>query len=215
MHYLEATLALCENNRTSAHVRAEGRAFALLRSHFLVGPEGPLHEFFGPHWELAARYGSDRLEPGHMCEWVWLTTRHDMLADTDHTKICLGLLSTALAIGRIEGSPFLFDVVSADRPTPPSRRLWPQVEMLKAFLALYQRLGFREFLVEADDMASAILGAYMSGVPAGCWHDCLDINDVPIARTIPASSLYHLWTAVADLVEDGSLASSRSVSETC
>lgn len=215
MHYLEATLALCENNRTSAHVRAEGRAFALLRSHFLVGPEGPLHEFFGPHWELAACYGSDRLEPGHMCEWVWLTTRHDMLADTDHTKICLDLFSTALAIGRIEGSPFLVDVVSAASPTIPSRRLWPQVEMLKAFLALYERLGFQGYLVEAHDVASAILGAYMSGAPPGCWHDRLDINDAPISRTIPASSLYHLWTAVADLVEDGSPHGSPTLGETC
>ncbi len=93
MHYLEASLALCENNRTSAHMRSEARTFALLRSHFLGGPEGPLHEFFGPQWELAARYGSDRLEPGHMCEWVWLTTRHDMLVDSDNTRICLNLFS--------------------------------------------------------------------------------------------------------------------------
>ncbi|MDH4414945.1 MAG: AGE family epimerase/isomerase [Rhizobium sp.] len=203
MHYLEATLALCENNRTSEHMRAEGRAFALLRSHFLVGPKGPLHEYFGPQWEIADRYGSDRLEPGHMCEWVWLTTRHDMLAGSDHTKICLDLLSTALAIGRSQGSPFLVDAVSSVRPIAPSRRLWPQVEMLKAFLALYERLGSRDYLVKAEDLAAAILKAYMVGVPQGCWHDCLDPNGVSTARTIPASSLYHLWTAVADLVEEG------------
>lgn len=201
MHYLEATLALCENNRTSAHMRAEARTFALLRSHFLGGPEGRLHEFFGPQWELAARYGSDRLEPGHMCEWVWLTTRHDMLVDSDNTRICLNLFSTALAIGRMEGSPFLLDAVSAVETIPPSRRLWPQVEMLKACLALHERLGTRGHLVEANEMASAILRAYMTGAPEGCWHDCLDTKGMPTARTIPASSLYHLWTAVADLVE--------------
>jgi len=213
MHYLEATLALCENNRTSAHMRAEGRAFALLGAHFLVGPKGPLHEFFGPQWQLSAQYGSDRLEPGHMCEWVWLTTRHDMLTDSDHTKICLDLLSTALAVGRSGGSPFLVDLVSAFRPVSPSRRLWPQVEMLKAFLSLYERSGFQGYLAEADDLASAILGAYMTGAPPGCWHDCLDTHDRPIARTIPASSLYHLWTAVADLVEHDARARVRSPSE--
>jgi len=202
MHYLEAALALCENNRTSAYMRAEAQAFALLRSHFLVGQKGPLHEFFGPQWELASQYGSDRLEPGHMCEWVWLTTRHDSLAGSDHAKICLDLFSTALAIGRIEGSPFLVDVVSAVKPITPSRRLWPQVEMLKALVSLYERFGFRRYLDEANDVASAILGAYMTGAPPGCWHDRLDTNDMPIAETIPASSLYHLWTAVADLVGD-------------
>jgi mannose/cellobiose epimerase-like protein (N-acyl-D-glucosamine 2-epimerase family) len=202
MHYLEAALALCENNRTSAYMRVEAQAFALLRSHFLVGQKGPLYEFFGPQWELASQYGSDRLEPGHMCEWVWLTTRHDILAGSDHAKICLDLFSTALAIGRIEGSPFLVDVVSAVRPITPSRRLWPQVEMLKALLSLYERFGFQGYLVKADDVAGAILGAYMTGAPPGCWHDRLDTNDMLIAETIPASSLYHLWTAVADLVGD-------------
>ncbi|SIR48387.1 mannose-6-phosphate isomerase [Rhizobium sp. RU20A] len=202
MHYLEAALALCENNRTSDYMRVEAQAFALLRSHFLVGQKAPLHEFFGPQWELASQYGSDRLEPGHMCEWVWLTTRHDSLAGSDHAKICLDLFSTALAIGRIEGSPFLVDAVSAVRPILPSRRLWPQVEMLKALLSLYERSGFQGYLVEADDLAAAILGAYMTGAPPGCWHDRLDTNDMPISETIPASSLYHLWTAVADLVAD-------------
>lgn len=202
MHYLEAALALCENNRTSTHMRSEGRAFALLRSHFFVGPNGPLHEFFGPQWELADQYGSDRLEPGHMCEWVWLTSRHDILARSDNTQICLDLFYTALAVGRTEGSPFLVDAVSASRAISPSRRLWPQVEMLKAFLALHERLGFRGYCTEADDLASAILSAYMTHVPHGCWHDCLDLNEMPTARTIPASSLYHLWTAVADPVKD-------------
>ncbi len=200
MHYLEAALALCENNRTPGHARSEVRTFGLLRSHFLVGPRGPLHEFFGPRWELEDRYGSDRLEPGHMCEWVWLTKRHDSLVSSDHTRICLSLLSTALEIGRTKGSPFMADVVSATKPISPTRRLWPQVEMLKAFLALDQCCGSPGYLAEADHLASAIMKSYMTGAPAGCWHDCLDTDDLPISRTIPASSLYHLWTAVADLI---------------
>lgn len=210
MHYLEATLALCENNRTSKHMRSEGKTFALLRSHFLVAPDGPLHEFFGPRWELADRYGSDRLEPGHMCEWVWLTTRHDLLTHSDNTKICLDLFSTALAVGRMQGSPFLLDAVSAHKAISPSRRLWPQVEMLKAFMTLHERLGLPGCCTEADDVASAILSAYMTRVPHGCWHDCLDLNEVPTAHTIPASSLYHLWTAVADVRPAGSMRDTQS-----
>ncbi|MBP1852782.1 AGE family epimerase/isomerase [Rhizobium halophytocola] len=198
MHYLEASLALCENNRTPKHMRSEGKAFALLRSHFLVGPNGTLHEFFGPQWELADRYGSDRLEPGHMCEWVWLTTRHDNLARSDNTKTCLDLFSTALAVGRMPGSLFLVDTVSVvDKAISPSRRLWPQVEMLKAFMALHERFGFPGYRTGADDVASAILAAYMTGVPHGCWHDRLDLNGTPLSSTIPASSLYHLWTTIA------------------
>jgi mannose/cellobiose epimerase-like protein (N-acyl-D-glucosamine 2-epimerase family) len=209
MHFLEAALALCENNPTPLHFRLEDKAFALLRSHFFLEPKGPLHELFGPRWEIAERYGSDRLEPGHMCEWVWLTARHDVLADSNHTRICLDLFSTALAIGRTEGSSFLVDSVSRT-PASPSRRLWPQVEMLKAMVTLHERLGVSRYRVEADALASEIIGHYMTAVPQGCWHDRLDLNDCSIAETIPASSLYHLWTAVADLVENGERVRPRS-----
>lgn len=144
-----------------------------------------------------------------MCEWVWLTTRHDSLAHSDNTKICLDLFSTALAVGRMQGSPFLVDTVSASKAISPSRRLWPQVEMLKAFMALHERLGIRGNCTDADDVASAILAAYMTRVPHGCWHDRLDLNGAPMGSTIPASSLYHLWTAVGDQVEDVRPVSSR------
>lgn len=150
-----------------------------------------------------------------MCEWVWLTTRHDILTHSDNTKICLDLFSTALAVGRMRGSPFLVDAVSASKAIRPSRRLWPQVEMLKAFMALHERLGLRGYCTEADDVASAILASYMTRVPHGCWHDCLDLNEIPTARTIPASSLYHLWTAVADPVEDVRPAGSVREAESC
>ncbi|WP_082352570.1 AGE family epimerase/isomerase [Rhizobium sp. AAP43] len=202
MHYLEATLALCENHPTSAYLRAEGKAFSLLRSHFLVGPHGPLHEYFGPHWEIDDRFGSARLEPGHMCEWVWLIGRHDALRQTQHAETCADLLSTALALGRIGGSPFLVDEVAATGvATVASRRLWPQIEMLKAFISQHRRLGDKRYLEDAEALVAAILRTYFRDVPNGCWHDRLDLDDRPISLTIPASSLYHLWTAVADLVE--------------
>lgn len=210
MHYLEATLALCENNRTAAHMREEAKAFALLRSHFLVGRNGPLLEYFGPRWEVGDLFGSERLEPGHMCEWVWLTGRHDALTKSRHAETCAALLATALAIGRTRGSLFLIDAVSVSGATiSQSRRLWPQVEMLKALMTQHRRLGLEGYLVEAEDVASAILKTYMKDAPTGCWHDCLDLNDMPTARTIPASSLYHLWTAVADLIIDATGSSDR------
>jgi mannose/cellobiose epimerase-like protein (N-acyl-D-glucosamine 2-epimerase family) len=44
------------------------------------------------------------------------------------------------------------------------------------------------------------LTSYVHAAPPGCWHDMLDLQDRPLGKTIPASSLYHLWTAVAELL---------------
>ncbi len=201
MHYLEATLALCETSRSAVHRPAEMKAFGLLRSHFYVGPHGPLHEQFGPHWEISDRFGSSVLEPGHMCEWVWLTARHDRLTKTRHDELCADLLADALRIGLSEGSPFLVDqVLASGTPITNSKRLWPQVELLKALLSQYRRLGDDGYRKEAESLSSAMLVSYFQDVPPGCWHDRLDLEDQPIGTSIPASSLYHLWTAVADLV---------------
>ncbi|PJI40756.1 MAG: N-acylglucosamine 2-epimerase [Rhizobium sp.] len=194
MHYLEAALALCETSRTPTYRPAETGAFALLQSRFLLGPHDLLHENFGPRWEIADNFGSQMLEPGHMCEWVWLTGRHDALTRTCHDEVRADLLTNALRIGRSGGSPFLVDqALASGVPVVPSRRLWPQVEMLKALLT-------QDRLAEAETLSSDMLASYFEDVPPGCWHDRLDLDDRPIAKTIPASSLYHLWTAVADLV---------------
>ncbi|MBW8301690.1 MAG: AGE family epimerase/isomerase [Arenimonas sp.] len=201
MHYLEATLSLCETSRTPTYRPAETRAFALLQSRFLLGPHDLLHENFGPSWEIADTFGSQMLEPGHMCEWVWLTGRHDALTQTRHDEVRADLLANALRIGRSDGSPFLVDqALASGTPVMPSRRLWPQVEMLKALMTQHRRLDDGSYLAEAETLSSEMLTSYFQDVPTGCWHDRLDINNQPIGGTIPASSLYHLWTAVAELV---------------
>lgn len=201
MHYLEAALSLCETSRTQTYRPAEKRVFALLRSHFLVGFPGLLHEHFGPRWEIADNFGSHMLEPGHMCEWVWLAGRHDALTQTCHNEVRADLLANALRIGRSGESPFLIDqALASGVPVTPSRRLWPQVEMLKALLTQHRWLDDGSYLAEAETLSSEMLASYFQDVPTGCWHDRLDFNNQPIGGTIPASSLYHLWTAVSDLV---------------
>ncbi|HBF29082.1 AGE family epimerase/isomerase, partial [Rhizobium sp.] len=201
MHYFEAQLALCEQHPSIAHSKMEKAIFALFRTHLFGACHGPLRENFGPRWEIDDLYGSGRLEPGHMCEWVWLIRRYGALTNMTHDALCDDLLTTALTIGRSEGSLFLQDQVTANgTPLLPSRRLWSQVEMLKALLSQHRALGQDRYRQDAEALASAMFATYFRSVPEGCWHDMLDGQDRPIAKTIPASSLYHLWTLVADLM---------------
>lgn len=201
MHCFEAYLALCENHRSAESMQKERGLYNLFRTHFFAGDHGPLHENFGPCWEIDDDYQSARLEPGHMCEWVWLLRRHAAITKDKPDQICNDLLKTGLTSGRTNGSLFLIDQATADgTPLTHSRRLWPQVEMLKALLAQHKALGDGQYLDQAEAVASAILTSYFHAAPPGCWHDMLDLQDKPIGKTIPASSLYHLWTAVAELV---------------
>lgn len=201
MHFLEASLALCETDNDPQYPIVEARLFALLHDHFFDESQGLLHESFGPRWELSDRFQSEKLEPGHMCEWVWLVRRHGALTGEDDDALCAALLSAALKLGRVEGSAFLLDDASVAAPSSGQyRRLWPQTELLKAFLMQHRAHGKEEDLQQAEAIAAAMFGSYLKDAPAGCWHDRLDIAGNSVARTIPASSLYHLWTTVVELL---------------
>ncbi|MCM2473175.1 N-acylglucosamine 2-epimerase [Rhizobium sp. CG5] len=201
MHFLEASLALCETDSDPQYPPLEAKLFALLGDHFFDARKGLLRELFGPRWELSDRYQSDTLEPGHMCEWVWLVRRHEALTGQGDDTLCAALLSKALALGRLEGSAFLLDGATVGgASTAKHRRLWPQTELLKAFLVQHRAHGKEEDLQQAETVAAALFGSYLKDAPAGCWHDRFDLEGNSVAKTIPASSLYHLWTSVVELL---------------
>lgn len=201
MHFFESCLALCEVSPDTAYMARADTLYDLFGSKFIDGSHGPLREFFGPDWEVADRFGSHRLEPGHMVEWVWLIRRYEKLKDRNENQLCAALLETALTIGRDQPTPFLVDEASeAGVPLKPSRRLWPQAELLKAYIMQHAALGDPNHHRKAEELAAALMDTYLTGAPEGCWRDCFDLAGNATAKSIPASSLYHLWTGVAELL---------------
>ena len=55
----------------------------------------------------------------------------------------------------------------------------------------------RERIAEVVDL---ILDKHMAWRPAGTWMDCFDAEGRPIADHIPASILYHVFLAFAELL---------------
>lgn len=201
MHLFEACLTLCEISESNVYLDRTDTLYDLFRSKFFEGEHGPLREFFGFDWEVSDRFGSNRLEPGHMVEWVWLVRRYERLKDRNENRICAALLETALSIGRDRHTPFLVDEASKDgTPLKHSRRLWPQAELLKAYLMQHVALGDPGYHHKAEELAGALLDSYLADAPEGCWRDCFDLEGNATAKSIPASSLYHLWTGVAELL---------------
>ncbi|WP_421726473.1 AGE family epimerase/isomerase [Bauldia sp.] len=201
MHLFEACLALSAITGDPRHVARAGELFGSFRTTFFDERIGTIREFFGPRWEIGADFGSDRLDPGHMAEWVWLIRRYAAWADAPADDLCPALLEAAERLGRRDGSPFLvLEVDTAGRSVNETRRLWSQVELIKAHLAQYRATGDRNHREAAEDFAGALLATYLADTPPGTWRDAFDADGNAIATTVPASSLYHLWTLIAEIV---------------
>jgi mannose-6-phosphate isomerase len=199
MHYFEACLALWETGCGERYAARAEELFGLFLARFFDHAAGILYENFGPAWQVADSYKSDRFEAGHMAEWVWLVHRYQSLSGGSYTGIAANLLDGALRIGKDADSVFLVDEATIDgRPLKKSRRLWPQAELLKAYVVQGRA-------AEADALIDALFDTYLAKTPAGTWRDCFDLDGRSIAPSVPASSLYHLWSAVAELIvrQDG------------
>jgi mannose-6-phosphate isomerase len=202
MHCFESFLALWETDADPAYVARAGELYGLFRARFFHEPTDTLREFFGPTWELSESYGSGRLEPGHMAEWVWLIGRYAQFTGTDLSSLTGRILETTVRLGTDAGTPFLVDESGLDGvPAKNSRRLWPQAELIKAYITQGRATGEERYFQRAEALAAELFETYLAETPRGTWRDCFDLDGRPIATSIPASSLYHLWTAVAELVQ--------------
>lgn len=85
-------------------------------------------------------------------------------------------------------------------PLVSRRRLWPQAELLKAYFMRATLEGGGSYRQAAEDLADALLKTYLAETPAATWRDCFDIEGGFTATSIPGSSLYHLWSGVAELI---------------
>lgn len=165
--------------------------FSLFKTRFYDEEIGTLREFFGPAWEVLGAYRSGRLDPGHMAEWTWLITRYEHLTGSDFSNLTSSLMRTATKLGRKRTAPFLVDEMSFDGvPLVDRRRLWPRAELLKAYIV--------QGYAEADELAAALLETYLADPPQDMWRDAFDLAGNVTAMQIPGSSLYHLWTTVAE-----------------
>jgi mannose/cellobiose epimerase-like protein (N-acyl-D-glucosamine 2-epimerase family) len=202
MHFFEACLALVEVTGEPAHIARAGELFGLFKSSLYDARIQALREYFGPAWEVGDAHGSGNLDPGHMAEWVWLLRRYATLASADVNRFCANLLHAAQTLGADSQSCFLVDEVSEQGTIlKSSRRLWPQAEFTKALVAQYMATGDSVHLNHANRVSSELFKTYLAETPTtGTWRDCFDLEGQSISTTIPSSSHYHLWTAVAELL---------------
>lgn len=182
MHLFEAVQAwtrVCDDAGWTALADAIA-ATALTR---MIDPAtGALCEQYAPDW--TPRPDAD-VEPGHQLEWAWLLLAHGSGGDAARRLI---------EIGESRGVERGVAIFSLDRDLAPrdrSARLWAQTERIHAH-AVAGRW---------DDLPAAVEGLWrFLAVPvAGTWRDRLAPDGTFVEEAAPASSLYHIVSAVAAL----------------
>jgi mannose-6-phosphate isomerase len=197
MHLFEAMMGL---HQTIGHPQALPRAAKLrelLVGKFLDPQTQTLREYFTDDWQPAAGPDGDVREPGHHAEWVWLIRTHERVVGQRPDPLASALLDRATATAETATGFLLDEVGPRGELRRDSRRLWPQTELAKAWLAESEN-GRPGAEAAARKTLRNIAAHYLAGPKPGLWFDQFDATGQVMSQHVPASSLYHVFCAIAE-----------------
>jgi mannose-6-phosphate isomerase len=153
-----------------------------------------LGEYFEEDW---SKIEPLVVEPGHQGEWVWLLKGFERITGCPTGRYRKQLLTSALRF-RDGATGCLVDEGDADGSIRKStRRLWPQTEIAKAWIAQAEA-GEPRAADEAWEALARLHRHYLRHPVRGGWYDQFDRDDRSLVDTIPASSFYHIVCAIAE-----------------
>lgn len=200
MHLFEALVALYETSREPVFRDRALSVGRLFETTFFDPATGTLAEYYDKDWRRAPGQRGRIVEPGHQFEWAWLLHHASTQLGADFRVAARGLFDFAECRGVDPETGMTWDEV-LDDGTPLSRgtRSWPQTEAIKAHMA---RFEFDGALDEARvaRIVSNTLDRFLAVEPRGTWIDWFDADGRPKVDKIPASTLYHVFLAFAELL---------------
>jgi mannose-6-phosphate isomerase len=199
MHLFEALLEWHAASGDTIWLDRAEAIGALLSQRFCV--DGTLREYFTDDLFPAPGADGRLVEPGHHYEWAWLLHRYRQLSgDTRHAALAGALYDFAVAHGTDPASGGVIDTVDCDgTPLKRSRRLWPQTEAVKAHIVRFEAAGDPACAKRIERQVESLLRCHFDGAPAGSWREHLGDDPTPLISGFPASSLYHVTLAAAEL----------------
>jgi mannose-6-phosphate isomerase len=194
MHLFEAMIAAFDATHDLAFQNRAGEFFALFLANLYDKQKQVLGEYFEDDW---SRIEPVSVEPGHQAEWVWLLKGFERITGCPTGRYRGELLASALRY-RDEATGCLIDEGdAAGTIRRHSRRLWPQTEIAKAWIAQAEA-GEAGAADEARAALSRLERHYLRHPVAGGWYDQFDRDGRSLIATIPASSFYHVLCAVVE-----------------
>ena len=194
MHLFEAMIASFEATHEAAFQNRAGDLFSLFLANLYDKRKQVLGEYFEDDW---SRIEPVSVEPGHQAEWAWLLKGFERITGCPTGRYRAELLASALRY-RDVATGCLVDEGDADgNIRRSSRRLWPQTEIAKAWIAQAES-GEAGAAEEARAALSRLDRHYLRHPVAGGWYDQFDHEGVSLVATIPASSFYHVICATVE-----------------
>ena len=194
MHLFEAMIAAFDATHDSVFQNRAGDFFALFLANLYDKQKQLLGEYFEEDW---SRIEPVSIEPGHQAEWAWLLKGFERITGCPTARFRAELLASALRY-RDEATGCLVDEGdTAGNVKRATRRLWPQTEMAKAWIAQAEA-GEAGAADEARMALARLERHYLCHPVTGGWHDQFDRDGNSLAATIPASSFYHVLCAVTE-----------------
>jgi mannose-6-phosphate isomerase len=197
MHLFEAFIALYEAAKRRSDLAHATSLYELFAKRFFQPATGTLCEYLTQ--ELMPQPGQKGriVEPGHHYEWVWLLRNYQRLSGRDVDTYAKALYAFANRYGWDAGGFIVDEVDESGTVLVNSRRSWPHTEALKASVVEGEKGD-----PTSDERAARCVSCLMEGflekpIPAG-WVDRISADGAPIAEFIPASTLYHVFCAVAE-----------------
>lgn len=194
MHLLEACLALEAASGGTDALACARVCVERFEDSFFHPASGAVIEELGADWSRGA--GPWRTEPGHCHEWAWLLAEYEARTGHDLISWRRRLIGFADNKGRDRQSGLAHNSVDTQGAVlDANRRLWPQLEMLRA------RLRHADMAApgEAERLLERLRATYLADACHGGWMDAYDRDGKPLAKDIPASMLYHIMTAIGPL----------------
>lgn len=200
MHLLEAALVLYETSQDGRFAALAAETATLFMAKFFDRRTGTLAESFTE--DLARAPGEDGrlVEPGHHFEWAWILARYQRLLGQPMGTVARSLVAFAERYGVDPVVGHTYNVLRDDGvPVDRGSRTWPNTERIKGHIALFELDG-TDPRVPLTHATRVLLDRYLAHRPAGTWMDHFDGDGNPVASTIPASTLYHVFLAFAELL---------------
>jgi mannose/cellobiose epimerase-like protein (N-acyl-D-glucosamine 2-epimerase family) len=194
MHLFEALIATFDATGDPVYQNRAGDLFGLFIANLYDSRRQVLGEYFEDDW---SRIEPAIVEPGHQAEWVWLLKGFERITGCPTGSHRSQLLASALRY-RDNATGCLFDEGDADGNIRKfTRRLWPQTEIAKAFIAQAEA-GEPGAADEARKSLDRLYQHYLRHPVPGGWYDQFDHDGRSLIDFIPASSFYHILCAVSE-----------------
>lgn len=205
MHLLEAYLTLFEISQDDFYFdKAHELINFSLKTFLSPTPPSMLMEYFTPDWKATQKKGHNRVEAGHLFEWAWLlnefirlSPKEDKLTE-EACYVASSLFKNGLSYG-FKNKIVLDAMTETGTITETSCRIWPQTELMR-LLARHADASNAERVALLRRMSKHFFEHFAPPSLSGGWVDRFHSNGTPATEFMPASSLYHIYSAGKEIL---------------